>query len=55
MAIVREPCNIDAHANIPVLFMTMLCPRLYVPHVYSKSKQSVIVIWVKSFLCVFNE
>ena len=27
MAVVREPCNIDAHAKIPALFITMLCPR----------------------------
>jgi len=30
MAIVREPRNVDAHANISDLFMTMLCPRLCV-------------------------
>ena len=29
----REPCNVDAHGNIPDLFMTMLCPRLCV-HMY---------------------
>ena len=23
-----EPCNIDAHANIPALFLTMFCPQL---------------------------
>ena len=28
MAIVGEPCNVEAHANIPALFITMLCPRL---------------------------
>ena len=28
MAIVGEPCNADAHAKIPALFMSMLCPRL---------------------------
>ena len=33
MAIVGEPCNVDAHAIIPALFMTMLCPRLCV-HMY---------------------
>jgi len=27
MAIVGEPCNVDAHAKIPALFITMLCPR----------------------------
>ena len=27
IAIVGEPCNIDAHAKIPALFITMLCPR----------------------------
>ena len=26
MAIVGEPCNADAHANIPALFISMLCP-----------------------------
>ena len=30
MAVVREPCNIDAHAKIPDIFMTMVCPRLCV-------------------------
>ena len=25
MAIVREPCNVDGHAKIPGLFITMLC------------------------------
>ena len=30
MAIVGEQCNVDAHANNPGLFMTMLCPRLCV-------------------------
>ena len=28
MAILGEPCNTDAHAQIPALFMSMLCPRL---------------------------
>ena len=28
MAIVGEPCNADAHAKIPALFMSLLCPRL---------------------------
>ena len=28
MAIVREPCNIDTYANIPDLFMTMVCPAV---------------------------
>ena len=27
MAIVGDPCNADAHAKIPALFMSMLCPR----------------------------
>ena len=27
MAIVGEPCNVDAHAKIPALVITMLCPR----------------------------
>ena len=27
MAIVWEPCNVDAHAKIPALFITMLCQR----------------------------
>ena len=26
MAIVGEPCSVDAHAKIPSLFITMLCP-----------------------------
>ena len=26
MAIVGEPCNVDAHAKIPALFITILCP-----------------------------
>ena len=26
MAIVGEPCNVFAHAKIPALFITMLCP-----------------------------
>ena len=26
MAIVRKPYNVDAYANIPALFKTMLCP-----------------------------
>ena len=26
MAIVGEPCNVDAHAKIPALFITMFCP-----------------------------
>ena len=26
MAIVGEPCNADAHAKIPALFISMLCP-----------------------------
>ena len=30
MAIVGEPCNVDTHANIHDLFMTMLCPQLCV-------------------------
>ena len=30
MAIVREPCNVDAHAKIPALFRTMLFPWLCV-------------------------
>ena len=30
MAIVREVCNVNDHANIPVLFMTILCPWLCV-------------------------
>ena len=33
MAIVGEPCNGNAHAKIPYLFMTMVCPRLCV-HMY---------------------
>ena len=33
MAKVGEPCNVDAHANILALFMTMLCPWLCV-HMY---------------------
>ena len=33
MAIVGEPCNADAHAKIPALFMSMLCPPLCV-HMY---------------------
>ena len=28
MAIVGEPCNTDAHAKIPALFMSMLCTWL---------------------------
>ena len=27
MAIVGKPCNVDAHAKIPALFITMLCPH----------------------------
>ena len=27
MAIVGEPCNVDAHAKIPAQFITMLWPR----------------------------
>ena len=27
MAIVREPCNLDAHTKISTLFITMFCPR----------------------------
>ena len=27
MAIVGELCNINAHAKIPAIFITMLCPR----------------------------
>ena len=34
LAIVGEPCNVDAHANNPGLFMTMLCPWLRA-HLYS--------------------
>ena len=30
MAIVGEPCNVDAHANIPDLFMTTECFRFIV-------------------------
>ena len=30
MFIFGEPCNVDAHAKIPALFMTILCPRLCV-------------------------
>ena len=30
MAKVGEPCNVDAHAKIPALFRTRLCPRLCV-------------------------
>ena len=30
MAIVREPCNVNAHVKNPGLFMTMLYPRLCV-------------------------
>ena len=30
MAIVGEPCNVDAHAKILGLFMNMLCQRLCV-------------------------
>ena len=26
MAIVGEPCNVNAHAKIPALFITILCP-----------------------------
>ena len=26
MAIVGEPCNANAHAKIPALFISMLCP-----------------------------
>ena len=33
MAIVGEPCNAAAHAKIPALFMSILCPRLCV-HMY---------------------
>ena len=33
IAIVGEPYNVDAHANIPDQFMTILCPRLCV-HMY---------------------
>ena len=29
MTIVGELCKVDAHAKIPALFMTMVCPRLY--------------------------
>ena len=28
MTIIGEPCNIDAHAFIPAVLMTMLCARL---------------------------
>ena len=28
MSIVGEPCNVDAHANIPAVTMTMLWPLL---------------------------
>ena len=28
MAIVRKLCNVNAHANIPAVYMAMLCPRL---------------------------
>ena len=34
-AIVGEPCNVDAHAKIPALFRTTLCPRLCV-HMHCK-------------------
>jgi len=33
MAIVGEPCNVDAHANFPDLLMTNVYPRLCV-HMY---------------------
>ena len=33
MAIVGEPYNADAHAKVPALFKSMLCPRLCV-HIY---------------------
>ena len=28
MAIVREPCNVDTHANIPALFKIVLYPYI---------------------------
>ena len=33
IVIVGEPCNGDAHVNIPALFLTLLCARLCV-HMY---------------------
>ena len=35
MAIVGEPCNVDAHANIIAPFMTLLCLWLCVRFVYT--------------------
>ena len=34
MAIVGEPCNIDTHASIFALFLTVLCPRVCVPNIW---------------------
>ena len=41
MAIVEEPCNVDAHTNIPALFLTMLCLWLCVQctHVLTLTRQ----------------
>ena len=46
MAIVGEPRNVDAPANIPDLFMTMLCTRLCV-HMYCK-------YWLWLFSCLVD-
>ena len=43
MAIVGEPCNVDAYAKIPALFRTMLCPRLGVHMTHALYTLTVIV------------
>ena len=44
MAKVGEPCNADHHAKIPTLFMSILCPQLYV-HMYLHTNCDYTVVF----------
>ena len=52
MAIVGEPCNVDAHAKNPALFRTMLCPRLCC--VYTYTVHTDCDCTVVQYLCTHN-
>ena len=44
MAIVGEPCNVDAHAIIPALFITMpmLCVHMYCTTVHAECDRTIV-------------
>ena len=56
MAIVGEPCNVNAHANNPGLFMTMLspllCVRLYWTPVHTDCDFTVVLLTNQSIASI---